>query len=166
MRMISKLLSGALTLALAMGVLVAPAFADEGNQAKTYRVTLYAGEQGTVNGSDKIAFDVAPGASVSFDGIQIAIKDGSKYYAKGIRPAEMNSGYEKYYVAKPDANGVMQGSVTVDKDYDYVVAYGLTSERVQYTVRFVNEAGADIADPVTYWIYSLCRDADQDSGER
>lgn len=151
MRMISKLLSGALTLALAVGVFAVPAFADEGAPEKTYRVTLYAGEQGTVNGTDKIAFDVAPGASVSFDGVQIAIKDGSKYYAKGIRPAEQNNGYEKYCVAKPDANGVMQGSVKVDKDYDYVVAYGLTSERVQYTVRFVDEAGTDIADPVTYW---------------
>ncbi len=81
MRMISKLLSGALTLALAVGVFAVPAFADEGAPEKTYRVTLYAGEQGTVNGTDKIAFDVAPGASVSFDGVQIAIKDGSKYYA-------------------------------------------------------------------------------------
>ncbi len=155
MRLISKLFSGALTLALAVGLFAVPAFAEEGEQPEgTYRVTLYSGNQGTFAQGEQVVFYPTPGEDIAvmFNGIQVNVNDG-KYYVKGIRPAEQNNGYEKYFVAKPNGAGVMEAikEVPADKDVDYVVAYGLTSERVQYTVRFVNEAGADIADPVTYW---------------
>lgn len=162
MRMIGKLLTSALTAVLAVSLFAAPAFAavetDKG-ASQTYRITLHSGNQGVITAApgwslaDGVATkDVAYGDAVDFGGIQVSVHDGSKYYVKGLRPAEQNNGYMKYYVALPGSNGALANAsaAVADKDKDYVVAYGLNSQRVKYTVRFVDANGVEIADPVDY----------------
>lgn len=162
MRMISKLVSCAFSVALAAGLLAVPAFADEATEAThDYQITVYAGNQGTisqvpegwVSNGDSATVSVGYGEKLSFNGFAVTVQDSEKYYVKGIRPAEQNNGYQKYYAALADANGVMTeepASYVADKDQDFVVAYGLKSERVGYTVRFVDVNGNDILNPMTY----------------
>ncbi len=160
-RLTAAFMAGVLTCALG----AAPAFAVTPDlPAPSYQVALYAGGQGTfsaeglpagwVLSEDGTALHaqvdaVAPSA-VSFDGIQVGLGEESPYYVKGVRPAAKNNGYQKYYVGGASEASVLSGSVTVGQDEDYVVAYGLKSQRVPCTVRYVDAQGVPIAPNATF----------------
>lgn len=133
-----------LLLALCMG-LPAAAFAAPADSDTTYTIRLYGGNRGTVNGQDMVEWTgVHYGDTVDLGQASIAVTDG-KYYAKGARPAGLDNVKDVVYVADVDANGKLSGTVTVTEDADYVIAYGVLADRVEYTVRYVDTAGNELA---------------------
>lgn len=133
-----------LLLALCMG-LPAAAFAAPADSDTTYTIRLYGGNRGTVNGQDMVEWTgVHYGDTVDLGQASIAVTDG-KYYAKGARPAGLDNVKDVVYVADVDANGKLSGTVTVTEDADYVIAYGVLADRVEYTVRYVDAAGNELA---------------------
>ncbi len=131
-------------LALCMG-LPAAAFAAPADSDTTYTIRLYGGNRGTVNGQDMVEWTgVHYGDTVDLGQASIAVTDG-KYYAKGARPAGLDNVKDVVYVADVDANGKLSGTVTVTEDADYVIAYGVLADRVEYTVRYVDAAGNELA---------------------
>lgn len=140
----AALLGVVLTLLLALCVgLPAAAFAAPDDT--TYTIRLYGGNRGTVNGQDMIEWTgVHYGDTVDLGQANITVTDG-KYYAKGARPAGLDNVKDVVYVADVDANGKLSGTVTVTEDADYVIAYGVLADRVEYTVRYVDAAGNELA---------------------
>lgn len=66
-------------------------------------------------------------------------ENGTKYYVRGIR----ESG--------EDNTTVDAANFEVDQDKDYVIAYGIKGQRVQYAIRFVDAEGNQLADEVIQW---------------
>lgn len=131
-----------LLLALCMGL---PAAAFAAPDDTTYTIRLYGGNRGTVNGQDMVEWTgVHYGDTIDLGQASIAVTDG-KYYAKGARPAGLDNVKDVVYVADVDANGKLSGTVTVTEDADYVIAYGVLADRVEYTVRYVDAAGNELA---------------------
>lgn len=131
-----------LLLALCMGL---PAAAFAAPDDTTYTIRLYGGNRGTVNGQDMVEWTgVRYGDTVDLGQANITVTDG-KYYAKGARPAGLDNVKDVVYVADVDANGKLSGTVTVTEDADYVIAYGVLADRVEYTVRYVDAAGNELA---------------------
>ena len=128
---------------LAVTLLILPGLNSMAAETREpYRATISAGLQGKfADGSDKKVFqgrfDFAP------DNIIVnANEDGtpSKYYVKGIRI----SGREdlSYYAAT-------HGEVLTE-DKDYVVVYGIKGEQVEYTVKYVDKNGKELAPADTF----------------
>lgn len=131
-----------LLLALCMGL---PAAAFAAPDDTMYTIRLYGGNRGTVNGQDMVEWTgVHYGDTVDLGQANITVTDG-KYYAKGARPAGLDNVKDVVYVADVDANGKLSGTVTVTEDADYVIAYGVLADRVEYTVRYVDAAGNELA---------------------
>lgn len=131
-----------LLLALCMGL---PAAAFAAPDDTTYTIRLYGGNRGTVNGQDMVEWTgVHYGDTVDLGQANITVTDG-KYCAKGARPAGLDNVKDVVYVADVDANGKLSGTVTVTEDADYVIAYGVLADRVEYTVRYVDAAGNELA---------------------
>lgn len=145
------LLGAILAFLLALGVCVpAMALADEPARTgdTTYTIRLYAGNRGAVNGQDMIEWSgLGYGTSLNLAQVPVAVtvSDG-KYYAKGVRPAGYDNVKDVEYVALLNADGTWQSDpiINVTEDADYVVAYGVTADRVAYTVRYVDTAGNDL----------------------
>lgn len=146
----AALLGIVLTLVLALGTwLPLAALAAPGDQT-IYTVRLYAGNRGTVNGQDMVEYSgVAYGDTIDFGTASVAITDG-KYYAKGLRPAGQDNVKDVTYVALADDAGRLAGAATVTEDADYVVAYGVLADRVEYTVRYVDANGNELAAAQTF----------------
>ena len=123
----------------------------------TYSVTLSAGRQGTLTGSgvsvegstytlgsDGTTLKISglhKGARVTFSAQDAAtLNDESKYYISGIRLSGRDNNTR---AADP--------SFVVDGDADYVVAYGIRGNMVQYTVQYQDEDGNTLADSRTYY---------------
>ena len=140
--------------ALALLVVLAPAALAEGY---TYSVTLSAGRQGTVTGggvtvegstytqtSDGTTIKLSglhKGARVTFQaGDAARLNDDTKYYISGIRLSGRDNNTR---AADP--------SFLVDGDADYVVAYGIRGDMVEYTVQYQDEDGNALADSRTYY---------------
>lgn len=129
----------------------------------TYRVTLYAGNQGkfTDKGYNQIA-QKYDGVRHSDDWSMIIIEDvnysssermtlpnpadlvslsnDSKYYVKGIR------------LSGRDNNTAMESPSFMPKsDLDYVIAYGVKGDMVSYQVNYRDEAGNTLAPSSTYY---------------
>lgn len=134
----------------------------------TYTVRVYAGNRGLVGpvddedaqGEEMFEWtDVAYGSTIDLKQLNVTVTD-DKYYVKGIRPAGLDNvgnrpdddGVEinTAYVASMDAAGKLSGKIRVTEDADYVVAYGIAADRVEYTVRCVDAAGNQLAEPQTY----------------
>lgn len=140
--------------ALALLVALAPAALAE---EYTYSVTLSAGRQGTVTGggvtvegsnytqtSDGTTIKLSglhKGARVTFQaGDAARLNDDTKYYISGIRLSGRDNNTR---AADP--------SFIVDGDADYVVAYGIRGDMVEYTVQYQDEDGNALADSRTYY---------------
>lgn len=148
-------------------------------QPTTYRVTVYAGNQGTVSlGADAPASSIQLDPLVELNGtadfsdLAYQVEDG-KYYAKGIRIAGLDNvrsdrntdtvdengnpvnyaGVDTMLYAAPTADGTLANtSAPINEDTDFVVAYGILANRVAYTVNYVDaETGAALADPQTFF---------------
>lgn len=105
-----------------------------------YKVTLYTGNQGTINSQNKTSINVSKGQMVSLDLSQIELPQDSKYYVKGIRL----SGHDSVDNLDP-------ATFVVNGDLDYVVVYGVKGNQVAYTVRYVDENGKQLSkDTILY----------------
>ncbi len=165
MKTIKRALSVIVAGALSASLCAMPALAttsgniDEGMSLRTYTVDIYGGNNGTIHGENHIAVDVEAGKKLSFNDLVVTMNEAAadKYYVKGLREASVNNAYSGQFVVKPsnvdqtsDTTYALSGSMEVTEDTDLVVAYGIKSQRVNYTVRYVDKNGVDIIPADTY----------------
>lgn len=106
----------------------------------TYKVTLSAGNKGTIDGQQKVEeANLKAGSTISFDLNDIQVTD-EKYYVKGIRLS-----------GRDNAEALAAPAFTVDGDADYVVAYGIKGEQVAYTVEYKDADGNQLAESQTFY---------------
>ena len=138
---------------------VQTAFAAEGGNEKeyTYTVTLFAGNQGSFNGTGGVhviggSAQISGGDAIRITGLRagdvvvldatagmVDLKNGDKYYIKGVRESGR------------DNNTVADSAFTVTKDAEYVVAYGIQGDMVSYTVNYQDGGGNELAPSRTYY---------------
>lgn len=106
----------------------------------TYKVTLSAGNKGTIDGKQKVEeVNLTAGSTVSFDLNDIQVTD-EKYYVKGIRLS-----------GRDNAEALAAPAFSVNGDADYVVAYGIKGEQVAYTVQYQDADGKELAESQTFY---------------
>ncbi len=161
-KIIHRLFAGALSLCLCFttGALHTHA---EGRKAYTYTVNFYTGNHGSFAGTSHVMVDNSKSGSsyqisgsgslvtvsglmrndvVSFDAAMIGavdLKENSKYYVKGIRQSGR------------DNDTVSLSAFRVEKDQDYVVAYGIRGELTSYVVNYQDTSGRTLAPSRTYY---------------
>ena len=135
--------------------------AAEPKEPYSYKITFYAGNQGTfadtsgiqVVDAQKKIHTGADGSYIQIDGLKegyfvtfgniqgsaVSLGESSPYYVRGIR----KSGY--------DNDELALGALSVRQDQDYVVAYGIKGEMVAYQVHFEDASGRRLADSRTYY---------------
>ena len=159
MRSCGRLRKGLLIMALLLCMTVQTAVAAEGGNEKeyTYTVTLFAGNQGTFNGTGGVhviggSAQISGGDAIRITGLRagdvvvldatagmVDLKNGDKYYIKGVRESGR------------DNNTVADSAFTVTKDAEYVVAYGIQGDMVSYTVNYQDGGGNELAPSRTYY---------------
>lgn len=117
-----------------------------------YKVTLYTGNQGTINSQNEMSINVSKGQMVSLDLSQIELPQDSKYYVKGIRL----SGHDSVDNLDP-------ATFVVNGDLDYVVVYGVKGNQVAYTIRYVDENGKQLSEDTV--LYGNVGDKPVETGE-
>lgn len=136
-----RLLVSLLTVSMTLGASTMSVMADD-TTPYTYKVTLSAGNKGTINGQNKIEqANIAPDSTVTFNLNDIQVTD-DKYYVKGIRL----SGRDNASSELLDAPGFI-----VKGDADYVVAYGIKGNMVAYTVNYQDASGKSLAESQTFY---------------
>ena len=134
-----RLLVSLLTVSMTLGASTMSVMADD-TTPYTYKVTLSAGNKGTINGQNKIEqTNIASGSTVTFNLNDIQVTD-DKYYVKGIRLS-----------GRDNDETLAAPSFTVDKDTDYVVAYGIKGNMVAYTVNYQDASGNSLAESQTFY---------------
>lgn len=134
-----RLLVSLLTVSMTLGASTMSVMADD-TTPYTYKVTLSAGNKGTINGQNKIEqTNIASGSTVTFNLNDIQVTD-DKYYVKGIRLS-----------GRDNDETLAAPSFTVDKDADYVVAYGIKGNMVAYTVNYQDASGKSLAESQTFY---------------
>ena len=114
-----------------------------------YTVRIYAGDEGTFSSSPAggtitdggktiVIENLNPGTMPAFSNEMVSVTD-DKYYVKGIREAGK------------DNSTVGSSAPTIRQDSDYVVAYGIKGQSVQYTVEYVDVDGNALANSQTYY---------------
>lgn len=136
MKKLRKVFAFALLIALLLSLNVV-AFADD----TTYLVRVYAGNKGTVSGGEVIEATVKAGEKFNFSLSSVAVTD-DKYYARGIREAGLDNAM--VYAGE-------NVSITINEDVDFVVAYGMKSTAVTYTVNYRSNNGTTLAPSQTYY---------------
>ena len=134
-----RLLVSLLTVSMTLGASTMSVMADD-TTPYTYKVTLSAGNKGTINGQNKIErANIASDSTVTFNLNDIQVTD-DKYYVKGIRLS-----------GRDNDEALAAPSFTVDKDTDYVVAYGIKGNMVAYTVNYQDASGKSLAESQTFY---------------
>ena len=134
-----RLLVSLLTVSMTLGASTMSVMADD-TTPYTYKVTLSAGNKGTINGQNKIEqTDIASGSTVTFNLNDIQVTD-DKYYVKGIRLS-----------GRDNDEALAAPSFTVTGDADYVVAYGIKGNMVAYTVNYQDTSGKSLAESQTFY---------------
>lgn len=132
---------------LLMAALLLACFVNLPSQAAndkpyTYKVRFFSGQQGTFDGGQQVLeYEITNPEKqiVNFYQDLVTLKNGSKYYVKGIRESGK------------DNKTVDESSFKVDRDMDYVVAYGISGKLVAYTVEYVDVNGNELAESSTYY---------------
>lgn len=133
-----KLLVSLLTVSMTIGASTMSVMAADGY---TYKVTLSAGNKGTINGQAKMERDsVVAGSTVTFNLKNVQVTD-DKYYIKGIRLSGRDN---EEALASPVLDNVTG-------DADYVVAYGIKKDMVAYTVNYQDASGKALAESQTFY---------------
>ena len=117
-------------------------FAAE-KESYQYIVRVYGGEQGTVDGGDYAEYTYPSDGTgrFSFSLGSVKLKNGSKYYVKGLKLA----GYDT-------SEKLNELSFKVTEDTDLVVAYGIKGDMVPYYINYVDAAnGQKLAERETYY---------------
>lgn len=134
-----RLLVSLLTVSMTLGASTMSVLADD-PEPYTYKVTLSAGNKGTINGQNKIEqANIASGSTVTFNLNDIQVTD-DKYYVKGIRLS-----------GRDNDEALAAPSFTIDGDADYVVAYGIKGNMVAYTVNYQDASGNTLAESQTFY---------------
>lgn len=95
----------------------------------TYKVRVFSGNKGTVNGEDVVVLECHKGDSINLeDEIDVGITSDS-YYHKGFRESGQDAEFP--YM-----------SFSVDRDIDLVTSYGMRAQMAKLTVHF-REYGTD-----------------------
>lgn len=103
-----RLLVSLLTVSMTLGASTMSVMADD-TTPYTYKVTLSAGNKGTINGQNKIEqANIAPDSTVTFNLNDIQVTD-DKYYVKGIRLSGRDNASSELlntpgFIVKGDAN--------------------------------------------------------------
>lgn len=106
----------------------------------TYKVTVYSGNKGTIEGQDKVVFTgLDAGSQVILNTGSVQVTD-DKYYVKGFRL----SGHD-------NEEALASPTIEVDGDTDYVVAYGIKADMVAYTVNYQDADGKSLAESQTFY---------------
>ncbi|MCI9657934.1 MAG: hypothetical protein HFI14_04925 [Lachnospiraceae bacterium] len=161
-----KFFAGLLVSCMAFSLGGVSSQAAEPKEPYSYKITFYAGNQGTfadtsgiqvVDAQKKIVpaqiHTGADGSYIQIDGLKegyfvtfgniqgsaVSLGESSPYYVRGIR----KSGY--------DNDELALGALSVKQDQDYVVAYGIKGEMVAYQVHFEDASGRRLADSRTYY---------------
>ena len=87
-----------------------------------YTIRVFGGNEGTYDGQAIYKTTVKAGEEFKLDSTLVAVSN-DKYYAKGFREGGKDE--------------LAQEAFTVNKDMDFVVAYGVKGEMVSYTISFV-----------------------------
>ena len=133
-----KLLVSLLTVSMTIGASTMSVMAADGY---TYKVTLSAGNKGTINGQAKEERDsLVAGSTVTFNLKDVQVTD-DKYYVKGIRLSGRDN---EEALASPVLDNVTG-------DADYVVAYGIKKDMVAYTVNYQDASGKALAESQTFY---------------
>ena len=136
-----KRISGFLLAFCLIFLQISPVLASGGTNGYTYKVRLFSGAQGTIDGKEVVVKkNLQYGDRVSFSQRQVELKDNSKYYIKGFRES-----------GKDNNTAVSTASFPVTGDMDYVVVYGLLGNAVAYTVNYVDTSGNSLAPSETYY---------------
>ena len=134
-----RLLVSLLTVSMTIGASTMSVMAADGY---TYKVTLSAGNKGTINGQAKEERDsLVAGSTVTFNLKDVQVTD-DKYYVKGIRL----SGRDNASSELLNTPGFI-----VKGDADYVVAYGIKGNMVAYTVNYQDASGKSLAESQTFY---------------
>ena len=134
-----RLLVSLLTVSMTLGASTMSVLADD-TTPYTYKVTLSAGNKGTINGQNKIEqANIAPDSTVTFNLNDIQVTD-DKYYVKGIRLS-----------GRDNDEALAAPAFTIDGDADYVVAYGIKGNMVAYTVNYQDASGNALAESQTFY---------------
>lgn len=153
MKMMKKILSLVTVLCLSC-ILPAASVRAASPDDYTYTITIYAGNQGTFTDSVRLFVDHTKSKSTLKSDVKMAkgmvritglvrndfitmelqtdsvqMTEGAKYYVKGIRKSGR------------DNSAVATSVLEVDRDADYVVAYGVKGKMVKYTVNYQDAAG-------------------------
>lgn len=132
-----KLLVSLLTVSMTIGASTMSVMAANGY---TYKVTLSAGNKGTINGQAKEERDsLVAGSTVTFNLNAVQVTD-DKYYVKGIRLS-----------GRDNDEALASPSFDVTGDADYVVAYGIKKDMVAYTVNYQDASGKALAESQTFY---------------
>lgn len=135
-----KLFVSLLSVSVIAGIGAAPVMAAQTTTPYTYKVTLSAGNKGTIKGQQKVEeTDLAAGSTVTFNLNDIQVTD-EKYYVKGIRLS-----------GRDNSEALAAPAFVVDSDADYVVAYGIKGNMVAYTVNYEDEQGNTLAESQTFY---------------
>lgn len=139
-----RLLVSLLTVSMTLGASTMSVMADD-TTPYTYKVTLSAGNKGTINGQSKIEeSNISYGSRFSFDNTalyNIQVTD-DRYYVKGIRLSGRDNASSELLAAP---------AFTVEGDADYVVAYGIKGNMVAYTVNYQDASGKSLAESQTFY---------------
>lgn len=124
-------------------------------EAYTYTVRLYAGNQGSLTG-EGIEVD-SDTARVRAEGDQMVITGLQYGDLVAIHPQEAAASTdERYYVRGVRRSGrdnteAEAPAFYVGSDRDFVVAYGVSGDLVSYTVEYVDGTGKEILERDTYY---------------
>lgn len=145
-----------LLMLLFISAMTANAFADT-----KYMLRLYGGDSNVGSltkdqNADKTELDHTDKVDFYVGTDYVTIKD-NKYYAKGIRETgkdERNDGNNvqtSYIAAESTVNEGKIAGLSVSRDQDYVVVYGIKGIQVQFTIRCVDAATGALLRTLTYW---------------
>ena len=143
-KVVTSILAVALLVSLSAGAVMAA-------EPYSYTVTFYSGNQGPFNGNGGLTVNsesavvTQSGDKIVISGLQTGDEVGlnaqaavtldatSKYYVQGLRLSGRD-------------NDTVQASVfVVNGDADYVVAYGIKGNQVEYTVNYRDDDGNELA---------------------
>ena len=157
-KLLTSVFTGVLLFSLSVcNVLAAEQEGTTKKQAYTYRVTIFAGNQGIFSGTeglvlsnenavvtqteDKIIISgLNFGDEVAYTAqADVKLDSASKYYVQGIR------------LSGRDNDTVAASAFIVGGDADYVVAYGIKGNQVSYTVNYYDINGDSLLSSETFY---------------
>lgn len=146
MKKMKKIFGALATMAMVLSLVIPVGMTVEAKpNPYNYKIRVFAGKQGTFEDGSPVK-EYKPGES--FDSTNFKIKDTvdedgttyKKYYVKGIKPSGADLS-EK--LGNPSFTDVKS-------DMDYVVVYGVRGDIVNYTVRYVDANGNELAPSRIY----------------